>query len=157
MSTLVMGFSFAGSISGWWTSSEIYTRTDNPIITEHLTEEAWNPLRKGVGDVIAQEGWSEGIGGVRRPEEFDGFDAAKNTTVGVIKNAINYALSFAWLIALIYLISHGFMVLTAMDDESKHEKWLQWIKTAAIALGGIGVSWLVVSFIFYLVDLFTKV
>jgi hypothetical protein len=53
------------------------------------------------------------------------------------------------LVALIYLIYNGFLILTAAGDEAQYKKGLQSVKYAAIALAGIGASWLIVSLIFY--------
>jgi len=57
------------------------------------------------------------------------------------------------LVALVYLIYHGFLILTASGDENQYKKGIAGIKFAAIALAGIGASWLIVSAIFWLIAL----
>jgi hypothetical protein len=74
-------------------------------------------------------------------------------TMNIIKSIINYALGMVWLVALVYLIYHGFLILTAAGDETQYKKGLKWIKFAAIAMAGIGMSWLIVSAIFWLIAL----
>jgi hypothetical protein len=61
-------------------------------------------------------------------------------------------LGFLGLIALIYLIYNGFLILTAAGDDTQYKKGLQSIKYAAIALGGIGASWLIISLIFRIIQ-----
>jgi hypothetical protein len=55
------------------------------------------------------------------------------------------------LVALVYLIYHGILVMTAAGDEAQYKKWLKGIQFAAIALIGVGLSWLIISFIFYII------
>ncbi|MEI7557973.1 MAG: hypothetical protein WCJ45_03990 [bacterium] len=40
----------------------------------------------------------------------------------VIKNIVNYALGMVALVALIYLIYHGFLILTAAGDDTQYKK-----------------------------------
>lgn len=57
------------------------------------------------------------------------------------------------LVALVYLIYHGFLIVTATGDDTQYKKGLKGIKFAAIAIAGIGASWLIVSGIFRLIAL----
>jgi hypothetical protein len=43
-------------------------------------------------------------------------------------------------------------MVTAAGDEERYNKWLNGIKYASIALAGIGLSWLIISLIFYIID-----
>jgi hypothetical protein len=86
-------------------------------------------------------------------DKISSHENAQNQTLQVIKNLLNYALGMLWLVALIYLIYHGFLIVTAAGDDTQYKKWLSGVKYAAIAIVGIGVSWLVVSWIFWLLDL----
>lgn len=81
------------------------------------------------------------------------YNEAKNDVMKIIKNIINYALWLLSFIALIYLIAHWFMILTAAGDDAKYKKWLKGIKYAAIALWWIGVSFFIISFIFRLINI----
>jgi hypothetical protein len=74
----------------------------------------------------------------------------------VVHTFINYALWLLSLLALIYLIVHGFIIMTAMGDDTKVKKWLSGIKTAGIAIAGIALSWLLVTLIFYVIGLITS-
>jgi NADH:ubiquinone oxidoreductase subunit 6 (subunit J) len=59
------------------------------------------------------------------------------------------------LIVLVYMLYNFFIMLTASGQDEKYKKWVEGIKTAFLVIIGIGISWLVVSFIFYLVKIFT--
>ncbi|MEI7562240.1 MAG: hypothetical protein WCJ39_00515 [bacterium] len=78
---------------------------------------------------------------------------AKNATLQVVKNIVNYALGLLSLIALVYLIFNGFLILTAGGDDTQYKKGLKSIKNALIAIAGIGASRLIVSAIFRLISL----
>jgi hypothetical protein len=54
------------------------------------------------------------------------------------------------LIALVVLLWGGFQMVTAAGDETKYKKGFKILQQAAIGLVFIGVSWLVVSVIFWL-------
>lgn len=86
-------------------------------------------------------------------DEISSHENAQTKVMNVIKNIINYALSMIALIALVYLIYHGFLILTAAGDDTQYKKGLKGLKYAAIAMGGIGVSRLIVSAIFWLLAL----
>lgn len=79
---------------------------------------------------------------------------AMDSTLWLVKKSINYLLSFIWLVALLYLIYHGFLMLTAAGDDAQYKKWLKSLKYAAIAILWIWISWLFVSLIFWLVSKF---
>ena len=78
---------------------------------------------------------------------------AQTKTLDVVKNIINYALLMIGFVALVYLIYHGFLILTAAGDDTQYKKGLSGIKFAAIAIAGVGASWLIVSAIFRLIAL----
>lgn len=88
-------------------------------------------------------------------QEITDYDTAKNRTLDIIRRIINYILGLVALTALIYLIYHGLLILTAAGDEDQYNKGLKGIKYAAIALAGIGVSRFVVSMIFFLISVIT--
>lgn len=70
--------------------------------------------------------------------------------IDVIKNFINWMLGILALIALVILIRGGFQMVTAAGDDAKYKKGFKILQQAAIGLVFIGVSWLVVSVIFWL-------
>ena len=73
-----------------------------------------------------------------------------------IKNAINWILGILATIALVVCLYGGFLMVTAAGDEKKYQKWLSVLKYAAIGLAIIGLSWLIVSVIFWFVGNLSK-
>ena len=71
------------------------------------------------------------------------------------KRAINRVLGLLALIALIILIIQWVLMLVNARDSKKIEEWYTTVKNVAIALIFIGVSWLIVSFIFRAIGVFT--
>ena len=69
-----------------------------------------------------------------------------------IQRAINWALWLLAAVALILVIYAWFLMLTSWWDSKKYDSWLSIIKNAAIWLVIIGVSWLIVSLIFYVIN-----
>jgi uncharacterized membrane protein len=57
-------------------------------------------------------------------------------------------------VALVYFIINGLIAMFSKDDEAQ-KKAGNSLRTAAIAIAGIALSWFIVSAIFWLVDLFT--
>ena len=72
-----------------------------------------------------------------------------------IKTAINWTLGILSLIALVVLLWGGFQMVTAAGDEGKYKKGFTILKQAAIGLVIIGVSWLIVSAIIWMIGLTT--
>ena len=73
-----------------------------------------------------------------------------------IKNAINWILGVLATIALVVCLYGGFLMVTAAGDEKKYQKWLSVLKYAAVGLAIIGLSWLIVSVIFWFVGNLSK-
>ena len=65
--------------------------------------------------------------------------------MALIQIAINWTLWILAFIALIFLLYCGFLIFSAGTDDKSASKGKSWIKTAAIALSGIGLSWLIIS------------
>ncbi|MEI8090829.1 MAG: hypothetical protein WCG98_00790 [bacterium] len=70
-----------------------------------------------------------------------------------MKNVLNYVLSFLALVALIYLIFNGYLILTAAGDETQYKKGIKSLQYAVMAIAGIGASRLLVSLILRLLNL----
>ena len=90
-----------------------------------------------IGDTsdIAGVGWADKAGGL----------------VGVVKSFINRILGLLSLIALVVLLLWGFNMVTAAGDEEKYKKGFTIMKQAWIWLAVIGLSWFVVSIIFWII------
>lgn len=69
----------------------------------------------------------------------------------VIKNFINYALGLLGLIALVMLIWGGYKMVTSAGQEDVYQDGLKILKNAAIGIGFIAVSWMLVSFVFFVI------
>lgn len=82
----------------------------------------------------------------------DNYETALTKVLHVIQNVVNYTLWILGLIALIYIMIHWFIILTAAGDDTKAKKWYKWIKNAFIAIAWIGLSWLIISWILRLIN-----
>lgn len=82
----------------------------------------------------------------------DNYETALTKVLHVIQNVVNYTLWILGLIALIYIMIHWFIILTAAGDDTKAKKWYKWIKNAFIAIAWIGLSWLIISWIIRLIN-----
>ncbi len=83
--------------------------------------------------------------------QIDDSDKAQEETLEYVENVVNYFLGLVWFIALIYLLYHGFLMVTSAGEDDRYKKWWQWVKYWLIAVIWIGISWLIVSLIIYLV------
>lgn len=68
--------------------------------------------------------------------------------IGIIKNFINYALSFLALIALGMLLWGGYKMVASGGNEEAYQEGIKILKNAAIGIAFIAVSWFLVTFIF---------
>lgn len=142
-----------------WYAQMIVPDSENYILNENdqqilNTQNINDPLRDGAYNIISPVSWTGTLSGlVGVGDKISSHQNAQSKTMDVIKNMINYALWMLALIALVYLLYHGFLILTAAGDETQYKKGLSGIKYAAIAIAGIGASWLVVSTIFWLIAL----
>jgi Na+-driven multidrug efflux pump len=68
-----------------------------------------------------------------------------------IKNAINWMLWILATVALVICLYGWFKMMTAAGDEKKYGDGLKVLKYAAIWLAIIGLSWMIVSIIFWFV------
>lgn len=69
-----------------------------------------------------------------------------------IRRAINWVLWILATITLVIMIYAGFLMVTSAGDDKKYQKGLWIIKYAAIWLAIIGLSWLIVSVIFWFIN-----
>jgi len=73
-----------------------------------------------------------------------------------VKNAINWILWILATIALVICLYGWFKMVTAAGDEKKYKDGLNVLKYAAIWLAIIGLSWMIVSVIFWFVGTLWK-
>ncbi len=78
-----------------------------------------------------------------------------DSLIGSIQTFINRVLGILGLIALIILLYAGFQMVTAAGDEEKYNSWFKILKQAGIGIAFIALSWLMVSIIFFLLNLVT--
>jgi len=76
--------------------------------------------------------------------------------IGVFKSFINYALWLLALIAFAMLLWGGYRMVVSGWDEEAYKEWLKILKNAAIGIAFIAISWSLVSFIFYVIDVITN-
>ena len=75
-----------------------------------------------------------------------------DSLIKTVRNAINWVLGMLSLIALALCLRWGFKMMTSGGDEKKYWEGLNILKWAAIGLAVIAVSWLIVSFIFFIIN-----
>lgn len=85
------------------------------------------------------------VGIISTPEPITDHETALNRTIHLIQITINRLLWILATVALIYMLYSGFQIFTSGDSDSGAKKWRQGLKNSAVALAGIGLSWLIVS------------
>lgn len=122
----------------------------NDVLAQNTTTSSQN----GTTTAFTQN-WSSasnlnlpGQPGVIRTTEGGGLIAA-------IKTVINRALSMLALVALIVLLRGGRQMVSAAGDEGQYKKGFTILRQAAFGLIFIGVAWLLVSGIFYFINIVT--
>lgn len=128
----------------------------SPTITQDLwkvvdTTDIQSPLRDGSFFGIKSPNGANSISVINIGKILN-FWQAKNQTLQLVHNIINYLLSFVALIVFVYLIYEWYKVVVAGTDEEAYKEALKKVKNAAIAITGIALSWFIVSFIFYILS-----
>jgi hypothetical protein len=70
--------------------------------------------------------------------------------INVIKRFINWVLWIMSLVVLVIVLVWGFQMVTASGNEEKYKKWFTILKHAGIWLVVIGLSWFIVTIIFWI-------
>jgi hypothetical protein len=73
----------------------------------------------------------------------------------VVRNAINFVLGLLSFIALCVLLWGGFNMVTAAGDDGKYNQGFTILRQAGIGLLFIGLSWIFVQFIFFILGAVT--
>lgn len=134
------------------TLDEILTRDSEQVLDPYLGSK--DPVREGMQAAIeGQEDGQKIENLLSQKTIIEDHSSATQKTMKIIKIIINYILWFASVVALVMLLLAGFKILTAAGDDKATGAGMQSIKKVWIALIGIGLSWLFVSFIFWLLNL----
>lgn len=121
------------------------TQDDQNVV---VTNDIVDPLRDGAHNPGSRVNWLYYQWGITT------FFQAENQTLRFIQKIVNWALMFIGVVALVYLVYHGFLMVTAAGDEAQFKKWAKALRSAIIAIVWVGLSALIVNFIFYLVGRF---
>ena len=92
-------------------------------------------------------------------ENFEGNVAGEdgsNTFMETIRIAVNWLLWLLAFIALLFLLYGGFKVLTAGTDEAALGEAWKIVKNAGLGILMIAISWIIVTFIFYIAGILTE-
>ncbi len=122
-------------------------RTSSPIVNEEVISQ---------NDSIWQ--WSMTIGEKSNwilhfslPEAAD-YDTKLGYVLTLIQIIINRTLGILTFVALVYMLYCWFLILSAWSDDKNASKGKGWIKTAAVALVWIGLSWLIISAMIWFIN-----
>lgn len=121
------------------------TQDDQDVV---VTNDIVDPLRDWAHNPGSRVDWMYYQWGITT------FFQAQNQTLRFIQNLVNWALMFLWVVALVYLIYHGFLMITAAWDEAQFKKWAKALRSAIVAIVWIALSAIIVNFIFYIVGRF---
>ena len=131
LAVMMMGLAAFGSISGIALAG---TQTSN----------WWQTAGFGNTNGVS---WVSGVSGTKNAWQ----NAWTSNLLTTITKAINWLLGMLALIALVVCLWGGFQMVTAAGDDGKYKKGMGILKQAAIGLVIIGVSWMFVSLIFWLI------
>ena len=149
---LAFFFTFGSSVAlELWSKAPIWNQEAHKAVVEIAST---NPIRDGMYWTINNDPSS--VDGII-DDKIETHSGAMDSTMRLIQIIINYALWILAFIALVYLIYSGFLMLTATGNDKQYDKGKAWIKVAAIALIGIGLSWLIVSLILRFIVQLTSV
>jgi hypothetical protein len=97
-------------------------------------------VKQGFGANNAQ---NVGLGWTKNADAWDGW------LLLIVQNFINFVLGLLSFIALIMLLRGGFQMVTAAGDDAKYNSWFTILKQAGVGIAIIGLSWMIVSFVFF--------
>ena len=125
----------------------VYTKDITAVVQ---TSGLDNPLRDGFGTIATGIQWL--VTG-----DISSTVAIQKTTFGAVQSVINILLSFLSLVALIYLIYHGYIWLLGATSDDASKKSYAALQNAVWAIGWIGLSRLIVTTLFAIVAKITGV
>ena len=142
---LIMSFSLGGVFAApqLEPSQHLILTTEESSI---ISPPEQNAIRQGTRDIIHSESHQYQINNlIASQQSIESQQDATQKTLQLVHKLINYALSLVSLIALIVLIFAGVQMTTA---GGKFKAGAKALKKIAIAIVGIGISWMIVSLIF---------
>lgn len=145
---LIMSFSLGGVFAApqLEPSQHLILTTEESSI---ISPPEQNAIRQGTRDIIHSESHQYQIKNlIASQQSIESQQDATQKTLQLVHKLINYALSLVSLIALIVLIFAGVQMTTAGGDDGKFKAGAKALKKIAIAIVGIGISWMIVSLIF---------
>lgn len=134
------------------TSPSITQSLEHVVDTTHIKD----PLREGSMIGIKSPNGTKMVQNLLHTEKITWFDQAKHETLLFIKKIINIILGFVATVVFFLLLVEGYKINISANDSTQYEKALQQLKNYAIAIGGIAISWLIITFIFAAVNLITS-
>lgn len=151
----IWGLTFGNNLDALWPTknlNKILTESDTKIIPPQDAD----PMREWVYRGVV---WTEKkvvIWISESGEKIDDHEDATKRTVETIQRLINWALWLLALAAMLVVIFGGIQMLTAAWDDWKFKNWKKAIKKASIGIIWVALSWIIVSFIFWLVETFIE-
>ncbi len=154
----LLTYSYWQQFQLWNTSTILNTDINQAVNTDLWSTTIWDPLRQWAYQVVHSDDWLHELWWIIDSDtQITDHNTALNRTLNIIKSIINYALSLLSLVALIYMIYHGFLMLSAAWDDSRYKNWFKWIKNSIIAIAGIWLSRFVISLIFRIIENASKI
>lgn len=154
-----VGIAFISFIIGFVSSGLIFAQLEfieptSPNATQNVSEVIvdidGNPLRQWTYLPVQSPDWTEQIWIINQ-WEIQTYEQGQLQTLQYIKNIINYFLGFLAAIALILLMYAGFKVVIAWTDDEKYKDAVSTFRKVALAILWIGLSWFIVTMVFYVV------
>ncbi len=138
-------------VTFWFASANNWTfDTDTNVLTDEQGQVIWDSVWDDAVRWWAWMQWAWEIEWVAQQQEEHQW-----WLLNFISDVVNYLLALAALVALIYLLYHWFIMVTASGNEDRFKKWAAWLKYWTIALLWIWVSWFMISLVFYVVEIST--
>ena len=144
--TVIFGINFSLAINGARSlHPNGYNDDDTPIVNWTWVEDdssisQWSSI------------FSNKLAGIIHVPQSNEYDTSLWYVLALIQIAINRLLWMLAFVALVYMLYNGFLVFTSGSDDKNASKGKKWISTAAIALAWIGLSWLIISAIIWLIN-----
>lgn len=153
---LIWCWIFALALGNVFAVSSVSPSTDSILTTDDsaiITPPEENAIREGTHDIIKSKDSSQSVESLLETQtKIENQQDATQRTLNLVHKIINYALSLVSVIAFIVLIFAGFQMVTAGGDDGKFKSGSKALKKIVIAIVGIAVSWMIVSFIFWFLE-----